>query len=205
MSFFKPMMKSYFSKTLLLSVLLICLGTAYLSHSLGLSLGMGAFLAGMVIADSDYVHEISAQVVPFRDVFSGVFFISIGMLLDVRILLGTIHLVLPATVVVILVKIATSGLAVRLRRHSLRASVMAGFGLAQVGEFSFLLLSQASAAGLLAAGHQQLALGVAILSMVATPFLVQAAPAAGRLVEKLFFVTSRNDEKEAEAEERWEY
>jgi CPA2 family monovalent cation:H+ antiporter-2 len=180
----------------LLSILFVCLGTAYLSHILGLSLGMGAFLAGMVIADSEYVHEITAQVVPFRDVFSGVFFVSIGMLLDARFLAGHLPLVLSATAAVVAVKVATTGLAVRLRGHSVRASVMVGLGLAQVGEFSFLLLSQGAAAGLLATGHQQLALGVAILSMVATPFLVQAAPSAGRAVEKLFFVASREDEEE---------
>lgn len=161
---------------LALTVLMVVMGTAFLAHRWGLSLGMGAFLAGMVISESDYVNEIAAQIFPFRDVFTGVFFISVGMLLDLPFLGRNLHLILPIVAAVALLKSVSTGAAIRALGHPWRIAVITSVGLVQIGEFSFLLLSQGYAAGLVGPIRFQFLLAVAILTMVATPSLIANAP-----------------------------
>ena len=109
---------------LALTVMMVVTGTAFLSHRWGLSLGLGAFLAGLVISESDYVHEIAAQVMPFRDVFTGVFFISVGMLLDLPFLARNLLLILPVMAAVVLVKTVSAGAAIRALEHPWRVAVI---------------------------------------------------------------------------------
>jgi CPA2 family monovalent cation:H+ antiporter-2 len=161
---------------LAMTVLLVCLGTAWLAHRFGLSLGMGAFLAGMVISESDYVHEIAAQILPFRDVFNGIFFISVGMLLDLPFLFANLPLVLAMVGAVALVKAVSTGWTVRALGYSWRVAVVTGVGLLQIGEFSFLLLSQGYRENLLGPSQYQFLLAITVLTMTATPFLMGAAP-----------------------------
>jgi CPA2 family monovalent cation:H+ antiporter-2 len=161
---------------LAMTVLLVCLGTAYLANRFGLSLGMGAFLAGMVISESDYVHEIAAQILPFRDVFNGIFFISVGMLLNLPFLFANFPLVLAMVGGVALVKAVTSGWTVRALGYPWRVAVVTGVGLLQIGEFSFLLLSQGYREQLVNASQYQYLLAITVLTMTATPFMMGAAP-----------------------------
>ncbi|OGP78909.1 MAG: hypothetical protein A2Z13_08620 [Deltaproteobacteria bacterium RBG_16_64_85] len=161
---------------LAMTVLLVCLGTAYLAQRFGLSLGMGAFLAGMVISESDYVHEIAAQILPFRDVFNGIFFISVGMLLDLPFLFGNFPLVLTMVGAVALVKAISTGWTVRALGYPWRVAVVAGIGLLQIGEFSFLLLSEGYRESLVGTSQYQFLLAITVLTMTATPFLMGAAP-----------------------------
>jgi CPA2 family monovalent cation:H+ antiporter-2 len=161
---------------LAMTVLLVCLGTAWLATRFGLSLGMGAFLAGMVISESDYVHEIAAQVLPFRDVFNGIFFISVGMLLDLPFLFRNLPLVLAIVAAVAAVKAVTAGGTVRALGYPWRVAVVTGVGLAQIGEFSFLLLSGGYREGLVGPSQYQVLLAITVLTMTATPFLMDAAP-----------------------------
>ncbi|MBI5419516.1 MAG: cation:proton antiporter [Deltaproteobacteria bacterium] len=161
---------------LAMTVLLVVLGTAYVAYRFGLSLGMGAFLAGMVISESDYVHEIAAQILPFRDVFNGIFFISVGMLLDFPFLLRNLPLVLAMAGAVALIKAVSAGWTVRALGSPWRVAVITGIGLFQIGEFSFLLLSQGYREDLVNATQYQYLLAIAILTMTATPFLMGAAP-----------------------------
>ena len=165
---------------LALTVLMVVMGTAFLAHRWGLSLGMGAFLAGMVISESDYVHDIAAQIFPFRDVFMGVFFISVGMLLDLPFLGRNLHLILPIAVAVALLKGVSTGAAIRALGNPWRIAVITSVGLVQIGEFSFLLLSQGFAVGLVGPIQFQFLLAVAILTMVATPSLIANAPRIAR-------------------------
>ncbi len=171
-------------EVLAMTVLFVCLGTAFVASRWGLSLGMGAFLAGVVISESDYVHEIAAQILPFRDVFNGVFFISAGMLLNLPFLARNLHLVLPLAAGVMLLKAVSAGAAVRSLGYPWRVTAIAALGLVQIGEFSFLLLSQGYRAGLLASAAYQFLLAITILTMTATPFLMTSAPWLARRWER---------------------
>ncbi|MCL5965931.1 MAG: cation:proton antiporter [Deltaproteobacteria bacterium] len=169
---------------LAMTVLLVCLGTAFVARQIGLSIGMGAFLAGMVISESDYVHEIAAQIMPFRDVLIGVAFIAFGMLLDLPFVGRHIPLVLAVLAGVALLKALASGAAIRALGFSWRVAAIAGIGIAQIGEFSFLLLSEGYREGLIGPAQYQTLLAATILTMTATPFLMGAAPGAGWRVER---------------------
>ena len=161
---------------LALTVLMVVLGTAFLAGRWGLPLGMGTFLAGMVISESDYVHEIAAQILPFRDVFNGVSYVSVGMLLNLPFLAGNLPLILPMVAGVVLMKVFCAGAAVRAVGYPWRLTVVTAAGLAQIGEFSFLLLSQGARESLVTFAGYQYLLAVTILTMMATPFLMRAAP-----------------------------
>ncbi|MGA8752203.1 cation:proton antiporter, partial [Candidatus Deferrimicrobium sp.] len=165
---------------LALTVLMVVLGTAFLASKWGLPLGMGTFLAGMVISDSDYVHEIAAQILPFRDVFNGVSYVSVGMLLNLPFLAGNLPLILLMVAGVVLMKAVSAGAAVRTIGYPWRSTVITAVGLAQIGEFSFLLLSQGAREGLVTFAGYQYLLAITILTMMATPFLMRAAPWAAR-------------------------
>jgi len=169
---------------LAMTVLCLILGTAYIAQLWGLSLAMGAFIAGVVISESDYVHEIAAQILPFRDVFNGVFFISVGMLLDLPFLARNLPAILLMSLAIVVGKTVCAGAAIRLLRYPWRVAVIGAVGLGHVGEFSFLLVLQGFREGLVSGTAYQNLLAIAILTMVATPFLMDAAPRIARLWER---------------------
>jgi len=167
-------------------VVLMSLGTAWLTSQFGLSLALGAFIAGMVLSESEYSHQIVADILPFRDVFNGIFFVSIGMLLSLSALWTDLLMVLTLVAALTLGKAVLVLLVVRLLGHSLRVSTMAAVGLAQVGEFSFILARAGLPQGLLTEADYQRFLAASILSMIATPFLIKAAPRIGYAVQSAF-------------------
>jgi len=159
-----------------LLIVLICLGTAWVTYSLGLSLALGAFLAGLIISESEYSHHIVSEIMPFRDYFASIFFISIGMLLHTDHFFAHWPMIVMLTLLLMLVK---SGLVVataRALRYPIRSALLAGLGLAQIGEFSFLLAQQGLDRGLMGQDLFQMFISTSILSMLATPFLMQAGP-----------------------------
>ena len=160
----------------LFGVLGICLGVAWLTSSVGLSLSLGAFLAGLIISESEYNHQALGNVLPFKDIFSGFFFVSIGMLLDVRFLIDHLFMVLLLVAAIMTVKTLLAALAAGSLRFPLRTTLLVGLGLCQVGEFSFVLAEMGGRFGLLAGDHYQMFLAVAVLTMAATPFLIPLAP-----------------------------
>jgi CPA2 family monovalent cation:H+ antiporter-2 len=159
-----------------LLVVLLCLGAAWITYSLGLSLALGAFLAGLIISESEYSHHIVAEIMPFRDYFASIFFISIGMLLQTDYFMA--HWVLLVIIALLLVLLKSGLVAVTstLLRYPVRSSLLAGLGLAQIGEFSFLLAQQGQISGLMGHDIFQVFINASILSMLATPFLIQAGP-----------------------------
>lgn len=160
----------------LLSVLLVCLGTAWIVSRAGVSLALGAFLAGLVVAGSEYRHQALADLIPFREVFASLFFVSMGMLLDPAALLrsgGPILALLAAILVGKFSIVFLVGLAMHL---SLRVCVLAGMALAQVGEFSFVLSRAAQDSGLFQ-GALVTDFSIAVtLSMLVTPILLTLGP-----------------------------
>lgn len=161
---------------LFLLVVLLCLGTAWITYSLGLSLALGAFLAGLIISESEYSHHITSNVLPFRDYFSSIFFISIGMLLQTGYFASNWALVIMMTAALVAVKTIVVILTARALRYPMRSAILAGLGLAQIGEFSFLLAGQGADMGLISGDIYQLFVDTSILSMLATPLIVQIAP-----------------------------
>ena len=159
----------------ILFVILVGLGTAWLTSEAGLSLALGAFIAGLVISESEFSHQIVADILPLRDTFSGIFFISIGMLLDLHFLAQDVFTPLLNSSLIVALKSAVVLLVLWLVYGSVRLGVVLALSLAQIGEFSFILARAGQDYGLLSAVGEQTFLAASILSMIATPFLIQGA------------------------------
>ncbi len=157
-----------------LTIMFLCMGTAWASAQAGLSLALGAFIAGLVISESEYGHQALSEILPFREVFNSLFFISMGMLFDVRTLLTSPLLVAGGVLGVLAVKsLITAGVAVALGKP-LRIAVITGLLLAQIGEFSFVLSK--AGAGLMGIQLNQVFLAVALVTMALTPLLHAFGP-----------------------------
>ncbi len=174
-------------------VVLVSLGTAAVTAQFGLSLALGAFIAGLVLSESEYSHQIVSDVLPFRDVFNSLFFISIGMLLSLNALLSGLTTVLFLLAALVVGKALIVLAVALLLGNSLRVATMIGLGLAQVGEFSFILAKVGAGQGLLSDGDYQQFLAASILSMILTPFLIKAAPRAGYALQSLVSPKSKED------------
>ncbi len=170
----------------LLTVVLLCLGMSWVTSHFGMSLALGAFIAGMVLADSDYSHQATTEILPFRDVFNSLFFVSIGMLMSVTALLQNFVTVAALVVGLIIVKAVIVWAIIRLLGFPQRIATMAALGLAQIGEFSFVLAKVGQSSNLLPDNDYQSFLAASIVSMIATPFLIGFAPKAGFFVQKIF-------------------
>ncbi len=171
----------------LLGVVAICVTVAFLTYRAGLSLALGAFLAGLIISESEYSHQALGNILPFRDVFTGFFFISIGMLLDTGYFAGSPGKILLISGSVIAVKALIAVIAAILLGMPLRTAVIAGFSLAQIGEFSFVLSKAGLSYDLLSGDRYQLFLSVSILTMLATPFIISLSPAVAGFLGRLPF------------------
>ncbi len=167
----------------LLTVIVLCLGIAWLTSLGGLSLALGAFIAGLVISESEYSHQAMAEVLPFRDSFNSLFFVSIGILMDWRVLLDHPFLVTGILLIILLLKFVTGAGASLAVGIPPRSAILVGVAVAQVGEFSFLLAQQGQDQGLLRNDPYQIFLSVSVLSMIVTPFLMQWSPSIARRVE----------------------
>ncbi|MBI4471043.1 MAG: cation:proton antiporter, partial [Acidobacteria bacterium] len=163
----------------ILSVIVTVLGIAYLTSRAGLSTALGAFVAGIVISESEYSHQVLADVLPFRETFNSLFFVSIGMLLDPAFVLtnaGTV--VLLATAALAGKTVITAGV-VHLCGMPFRIAAMVGLYLAQIGEFSLVLLTAARPSNAFSETFNQTALAVILVTMVAAPFLAMLADKVG--------------------------
>ena len=161
-------------EVLVIGALVICFGAAYLTSLVGLSLALGSFVAGMIIASTDESHQISVTIDPFREAFSSIFFISVGLLLDVKMIN------LPLFVSIALVVLLVKGLIVAAVSLSLgnspRVSMMAGMALAQIGEFSFVLAETGLKNSLINHEVFQAMLAISVVTMIVTPAMIAFAP-----------------------------
>ena len=162
-----------------LAVLLASIGTAWASSLLGISMALGAFLGGLVLAESEYGHQAYAEIRPLRDILAGLFFISLGMLVDPSILLRQFPIIIAIAVLLVFVKATVATGAFLAAAVTMRVAATAGIGLAQVGEFSFILGRSGLKAGLLSSPQWQLLLAASIATMVVTPALLGVAPGIG--------------------------
>src|SRR5712691_6127127 len=170
------------SELFMLNVLLVTLGLAALTELAGLSFALGAFLAGMLIAETEYRYQVEEDIKPFRDVLLGLFFVTVGMYLDLRVVsanLGWVALLLAGPVLAKLILIVVLA---RIFGAPLGAALRTGFYLAQAGEFAIVLLALASDLGVIEPTLAQLVLAAMVLSMLAAPILIQFAEPLARRV-----------------------
>jgi len=170
--------RSCSQEVFLLVVIAICIGTAYVSGLLIGSVTLGAFLAGLLVGDSAFDLQALGEIIPLQALFSAVFFLSVGMLLDPVFLLSNLPLVLGVVAVVMVIKLVTTGAAVTALREPAPIAAVAAFGLAQIGEFSFVLEGVGRSAGLSPAGlgeaGSQTFIAATVVLMVATPGMSSA-------------------------------
>lgn len=167
----------------LLTVIFLCLGTAGAAAALGLSLALGAFIAGLVVSESEYSHQALGQILPLRDAFNSLFFVSVGMLFDARSMLATPLLITGSLIVIVLIKsLITASVTIALG-YPLRIGVVTGLALAQVGEFSFVLAKQGIDFGLIDPKLNQLFLATAVVTMALTPGFLAIAPKIAKVLE----------------------
>jgi CPA2 family monovalent cation:H+ antiporter-2 len=160
----------------LLAILALCIGTAWLTSLVGLSLALGAFLGGMVVAETEYGHRALGDMLPLRDAFLSVFFVSLGMLFDVQLVMARPWLIGGLLAGFLLVKGLLATLAAVAIGFPARAAWLAGVGLAQFGEFGFVLVRMAEGDGLISPDASAPLLAAGIISMFFTPLLVRVAP-----------------------------
>lgn len=172
-----------------MNVLMVTLLLAYATKLAGLSYALGAFIAGMLISETRYRYQVESDISPFRDILLGLFFISIGMLLDVKQILNNLGLVMLVLVAFVLFKAAVVALVVRLVKYETGVAIRTGVILAQAGEFSFVILALGLEQNLISGQALQVVLAASLLSMVAAPFLIQYN---GRIARRLVSSYTRN-------------
>ena len=188
-------------EVLLLTAVLISLGMAWITSQFGLSLALGAFIAGIVLSESEYSHQVTADILPFRDVFNSLFFVSIGLLLSLGALIENFSTVLLWVVFLVIGKTLIIWSVVQLMGFPQRTAAMTALGLAQIGEFSFVLAKAGQSAQLFSGADYQTFLAASIISMIATPFMISAAPSFGEFMQKVFTDKKDDDAFESEEEE----
>ncbi|XOV92257.1 MAG: cation:proton antiporter [Bacteroidota bacterium] len=165
--------KTRIKELFLLSIVVICFAVAWATSAIGLSLALGAFMAGLIISESEYSHQATSLIIPFREIFTSIFFVSIGMLLDLRFLYFNFPVILGLTLLVIIIKTAFTGIATLVLKYNFRVALLTGFSIFQVGEFAFILSGVGMEYHLMDRGTYQYFLSVSILTMGATPFFIK--------------------------------
>ena len=156
----------------LLVTITICIAIAFLTSEIGLSLALGAFIAGLIISESEYSHQATSVILPFRELFTSFFFVSVGMLLDLNFFLGNIPLILLLVLGVFIVKSIIAGLAVAVLNYPTRTVLLTGLSLFQIGEFAFILSRVGIEYELISEQTNQYFLSISIVSMILTPFVI---------------------------------
>lgn len=158
-------------------IILLLLGTSYLTYNLGLSFALGAFIVGLILAESDYSHQIISEIQPFRSVFNSIFFVSIGLLLNLHFVTQNYFTIAGVALSILSIKALIIISIVLLMKYPLRIAIMIGFGLAQIGEFSFILAKAGYDFNLISENYFNVFLAVTIFTMILTPFIFNLLPA----------------------------
>jgi len=177
--------KLQFREVFLLTIIFLGMGVAFATYRLGLSPALGAFLAGLIISESEYSHKAFSDLLPFRDVFTSLFFVSIGMLLDINFVLEHWILLIPLALGVVALKSFLAGASTIIIGLPLRVAILAGLWLAQVGEFSFILAKTGMDYNMMDKSTFQVFLAVSIFTMMLTPLFGGLAPRFADVLMKL--------------------
>nr|WP_232965787.1 MULTISPECIES: monovalent cation:proton antiporter-2 (CPA2) family protein [Pseudomonas] len=181
---FHEVAASHSAELFVLLALVIVLLTAWLTHLLGLSPALGAFLAGMLLGESHYRHQIEADIRPFRDILLGLFFVSIGMLIDLQLFVSHSLLILGLALTLMLVKGCVVAGLVKWRGSDTETAWRSGLALAQGGEFCFALMAQMQQSRLIPDEFNGLLLAATFCSMLFTPLLLRAAPSIAQRLHR---------------------
>lgn len=179
-----------------MNVLMVTLLLAFATNLAGLSYALGAFIAGMLISETRYRYQVESDIASFRDILMGVFFVSVGMLLNVHYLLDHLGLVLALLAVFVVFKAVVIAVLVRLFGFEWGVGIRTGIFLAQAGEFGFVILALGLQSGLIGGNNLQLLLSATLLSMVLAPFIIQYN---GRITRRLIKSYTRNSEQKVDA------
>ncbi len=179
---FNQVVRTKSRELFILTIIFVGFGTAFLTAQVGLSLALGAFIAGLAISESEYSHQVMGDIIPFRDAFISLFFISVGMLLDPTVVLRHPLIVLLIVLGIVLIKWLVATGAALVLRFPPKPALISGLLLAQVGEFAFVLSQVGQKYGLLNSEQYQLFLAASVATMALTPFALNLAePLANRL------------------------
>jgi CPA2 family monovalent cation:H+ antiporter-2 len=169
----------------LLTIVLIALGTALASERAGLSLALGAFLAGLVVSESEFDSHVLAEIIPLRDLFATLFFVAVGMLLEPEFIVGNAGVVIVLLLTLVIGKLLITGGALLAAGANYRTSTLAAALLAQMGEFSFVLAGVGMADGIIRGDQYGTFLGVAVGSILVSPALLRVTPALVAISDRL--------------------
>jgi CPA2 family monovalent cation:H+ antiporter-2 len=183
---FSQVVKTRSRELFILTIIFIGFGTAWLTAQVGLSLALGAFIAGLAISESEYSHQALGDIIPFRDAFISLFFISVGMLLDPAVFVRYPLLIASLVVTLILIKALIATGAVLSLGVPMRIALISGLCLAQVGEFSFVLCQSGLKYGIITPDLYQIFLASSVATMALTPFCMKIAPAFADRIERFF-------------------
>ncbi|OPY68285.1 MAG: Inner membrane protein YbaL [Syntrophorhabdaceae bacterium PtaU1.Bin034] len=171
-----------------ITIVVFCLGTALLTSMFGLSLALGAFLAGIIISESEYSSQAVSDILPFKESFTGLFFVSVGMLLKLDVFLNSIEAIFLVVLLIILIKTLAVAISAYLAGQSLTSGLQSGFYLSQIGEFSFVLALSGIGQGLMDEKSYNIFLSASVVTMVLTPLMIKiSSPAAAVLASNRFF------------------
>lgn len=158
-----------------LTIVVLCFSVAWMTSIAGLSLALGAFMAGLIISESEYSHQATGNILPFREIFTSFFFVSIGMLLDVQFFIGHLGWVVLFALVVMVAKGVIASIAALVLQYPIRTVLLTGLSLFQVGEFAFILSKTGLENNLLSDELYQYFLAISLMTMAATPFVFKYA------------------------------
>ncbi|EWH11931.1 sodium/hydrogen exchanger [Catenovulum agarivorans DS-2] len=178
-----------------LTTILVALLTGAITHLFGLSMALGAFLAGMMLGESQYKHQLEADIRPFRDILMGLFFISVGMQLDIAILAQSLHWLILFVAIVLAIKLLIIQMIARCFKQSKADAWAAGIMLCQMGEFGFVIAALALEQGLISKHLASMLVGVGVISMAITPYLINHS---SRFAQ---FLAKQTEEQEQDATE----
>ena len=187
----------------IVGIMVLCFAIAWVTSEAGLSLALGAFLAGLMISESKYGYEAAGIILPFKEIFTSIFFVSIGMMMDLNFLWHNLLYVLLFTVLTMFIKALIGGIAAAALRKPLKTVLLTAINICQIGEFSFVLINSGSEFGLLPIEIHQYLLAVAILTMAITPVLmtfdqkicngiIKILPVSKRMKVKFFGIPAKN-------------
>ena len=188
--FFTQIIKTKSDELFITTILFLAIGASYFAHQLGFSYSLGAFIAGMLIAETKYKHQAEAELIPFRDILLGIFFITVGMQINFSIIFSYIHIILLLLVMVFVLKFTIIYSIVRLKDDK-KTSFKTALSLIQIGEFSLALLELARTNDLVAAPYGQIMIVTIVISMILTPFILKNSAA----ITDKFFKTTHEEPK----------
>jgi CPA2 family monovalent cation:H+ antiporter-2 len=186
----EQIVKTRINELFLITIAGICFSVAVLTSSMGLSLALGAFMAGLIISESEYSHQALGHVLPFKDIFTSFFFVSIGMLLDINFFITNFFTIILLTILSLTIKFIAGFMAAASLGYSLRIMVLVGVAISQIGEFSFILSKVGLDNNLLTPHIYQIFLSVSILTMALTPLLINFSSKLADLILKIPFLAN---------------